>query len=62
MAYYAALDVGVSTLALSIVDGDGKVKLGKSLASEVDEIVACLRSFGKEIKSVGFEAGTPARC
>ena len=58
MTYYAALDVGVRTLALCVVDGDGEVRLERSLPSEVDAIVACLRGFGEEIEAVGLEAGT----
>jgi len=30
----------------------------KSLASEVDDIVTCLRGFGADIAAVGLEAGT----
>ncbi len=58
MTCYAALDVGVRSLALCIIDSDGQVQLEKSLASEVDDIVTCLRGFGAEIASVGLEAGT----
>lgn len=56
MTYYAALDVGLRTTALCIVDGD--IQLERSLASEVDDIVTCLRGFGEEIAAVGLEAGT----
>ncbi len=58
MTYYAALDVGLRTTAVCIVDGNGEIQLEKSLASEVDDIVTCLRGFGAEIASVGLEAGT----
>ncbi len=58
MTYYAALDVGSRTRAVCIVDGDGEIQLEKSLASEVDDIVTCLRGFDAEIASVGLEAGT----
>lgn len=58
MTFYAALDVGLRTTALCIVDCDGQVQLEKSLASEVDEIVTCLRGFGADIAAVGLEAGT----
>jgi transposase len=58
MTYYAALDVGLRTTALCIVDSDGEIQLEKSLASEVDDIVTCLRGFGAEIAAVGLEAGT----
>ena len=58
MTYYVALDVGVRNLALCIVDGDGEVVLERSLPSEVDSIVECLRTFGQAISAVGLEAGT----
>ncbi len=58
MTYYAALDVGLRTTAVCIVDGNGEIQLEKSLASEVDDIVTCLRGFGAEIAAVGLEAGT----
>lgn len=58
MTYYAALDVGLRTTAMCIVDGDGEVRLERSLASEVADIVACLRGFGATIEAVGLEAGT----
>ena len=58
MTFYAALDVGVRSLALCVVDGDGEVRLEKSLPSDVEEIVACLRGIGEEIAAVGLEAGT----
>lgn len=58
MPHFAGLDVGLHKTALCIVDGDGKVLLERSLASEIDDVVAALRAFGKEIGSVGLEAGT----
>ena len=58
MTFYAALDVGVRSLALCVVDETGEVQLERSLPSDVDAIVACLRGFGEDIAVVGFEAGT----
>ena len=58
MTYYVALDVGLRMVSLCIVDEAGGVKLEKSLPSEIDDIVACLRDFGEEIACVGLEAGT----
>ena len=58
MTYYAALDVGLRTVALCIIDEVGVVKLEKSLPSEIEDIVARLRDFGEEIACVGLEAGT----
>ncbi len=58
MTYYAALDVGLHNTAVCIVDGDGDIVLERSIASEVDDLVACLRGFDGEIEAVGLEAGT----
>ena len=58
MTYYVALDVGVRTLALCIVDENGEVQLERSLPSDIDKIVECLKEFGGAIKAIGLEAGT----
>lgn len=58
MTYYVALDVGVRTLALCIVDQDGEVQLERSLPSDIDKIVESIDEFGGEIEAIGLEAGT----
>ena len=58
MTYYAALDVGLRAVALCIIDETGEVKLERSLPSEVNDIVDCLRGIGEEIACVGLEAGS----
>ena len=58
MTYYAALDVGLHNTAVCIVDGDGDIVLERSVASEVDDLVACLQGFDGDIEAVGLEAGT----
>lgn len=57
MTYYMALDVGVRSLALCIIDGTGEVQLERNLPSEVDTLVGCLREFSEHIAVVGLEAG-----
>lgn len=48
MTCYAALDVGLRTVALCIVDEAGGVKLEKSLPSEVEDLSpACVTSARK---------------
>lgn len=56
--FYAALDVSLRSVAICIIDHDGKVRLERSVPSEVPELVRCLREFGKPIHQVGLEAGT----
>ena len=58
MTYYVALDVGVRTLALCIIDRDGEIQLERTLPSDIDKIVECLKEFGGEIEAIGLEAGT----
>ena len=58
MTHYVALDVGVRTLALCIVDQDGEIQLERSLSSDVDKVVECVNQFGCEIEAIGLEAGT----
>jgi hypothetical protein len=58
MPYFAGLDAGLHKTALCIVDGEGSVCLGRSVPSEIDDVVAALRAFGKEVGSVGLGAGT----
>ena len=59
MTFYAALDVGVRSLALCIVDENGEVRLEKSLPSDVDERsrAACVAS----VKRLKQSALKPAR-
>jgi transposase len=58
MTYYGALDVGVRSLALCVVDQEGDVQFERSLPTDVDTIVDCLGEFGGEIEAIGPEAGT----
>jgi transposase len=57
MTHYAALDVSLRSVAICVVDGNGDIKLERSVDSEVEDIVHILRSFDGEITSVGLEAG-----
>lgn len=56
--FYAALDVSLRSVAIYIIDQDGKVRLERSAPSEVPDLVRCLRAFGEPIHQVGLEAGT----
>ena len=56
--FYAALDVSLRSVEICIIDQDGKVRLERSVPSEVPDLVRCLREFGKPIHQVGMEAGT----
>ncbi len=56
MKYYVGLDVALRSLALCIIDADGKIALERSLLCEIDDVAECIRSFGKPVEMIGFEA------
>ena len=56
--FYAALDVSLRSVAICIIDQEGKVRLERSVPSDVPDLVRCLREFGEPIHQVGLEAGT----
>lgn len=58
MAYYTALDVSLRSISVCIIDEAGTIQYETKVPSEVDQVVACLKSFSQEITSVGLEAGT----
>lgn len=58
MKYFVGLDVALRSLAVCIIDADGKIVRERALACEVEEIVDCLQDFGNPIERIGFEAGT----
>lgn len=55
---YAALDVSLRSVAVCIIDDEGKVRLERSVPSDVPDLVRCLKEFGEPIHQVGLEAGT----
>ncbi|NVO58693.1 IS110 family transposase [Rhodobacteraceae bacterium B1Z28] len=58
MEFFAGLDVSLRSCALCIVDSKGATVLERELACDVDEITAFLKSFGRPVVRIGFEAGT----
>ena len=58
MKYYAGLDVSLLSVAVCVIDGDGKVVLERSVGCEINEVVACLELLPAGIDLVGFEPGT----
>jgi transposase len=44
MKCYVGLDVGLRSTSLCIIDGDGTVRLERSVASEVGDIAGAIRS------------------
>ncbi|SLN33516.1 IS110 family transposase [Ruegeria meonggei] len=58
MEFFAGLDVSLRSCALCIVDSKGATVLERELVCNVDEITAFLKSFGRPVVRIGFEAGT----
>lgn len=56
--FYAALDVSLRSVAVCVIDDEGKVRFERSVPSDVPDLVRCLREFGEPIHQVGLEAGT----
>jgi transposase len=56
--FYAALDVSLRSVAICIIDQDGKLRFERSVPSEVPDLIRCLQEFGEPIHKVGLEAGT----
>ena len=56
--FYAALDVSLRSVAVCIIDDEGKVRFERSVPSDVPDLVRCLTDFGEPIHQVGLEAGT----
>jgi transposase len=59
--FYAALDVSLRTVAICIIDDAGKVRLERSVASELPDLIRCLQDFGQPIHQVGLEAGNTSQ-
>ncbi len=55
--FYAALDVSLRSVAVCIIDDDGKGRLERSVPSDVPGLVRFLNEFGEPIHQVGREAG-----
>lgn len=60
MAHYVGLDVGLRSSSLCIVDEAGAVCLERTVASEIEEIVAGIRSFSDRVEGVALETGNLA--
>jgi Transposase len=57
MKCYVGLDVGLRSTSLCIIDGDGTVRLERTIASEAEDIAGAIRSRGGAIEGVALETG-----
>lgn len=45
--FYAALDTSLRSVAVCIIDDEGKVRFERSVPSDVPDLVRCLNAFGE---------------
>ena len=57
MDYYVGLDVSQRTVAVCVINADGKLIFERSVACEIEDIVECLRGVPTAALHIGFEAG-----
>lgn len=58
MTYYTGIDVSLRSVSICVVNDKGEVCLEAKVAAEIDAIVECLHRFDRDVRTVGFEAGT----
>ena len=57
MDCYAGLDVSLRSVAICVIDKEGRTVRERTVACEIDEIAAYLKSLPAPVTRVGFEAG-----
>ena len=51
MDYYVGLDVSLRSVAVCVIDADGKHIFERSMACEVEDISACLRDMSMSVQN-----------
>ena len=57
MDYFVGLDVSLRSVAIFVVDANGKHVFERAVASEIEDITACLRDVPQGECRIGFESG-----
>jgi transposase len=57
MDYYVGLDVSLQSVAVCLINVEGKAVLERSVTCEIEDIAACVAGFASEDLHIGFEAG-----
>lgn len=57
MDYYVGLDVSLRSVAVCVIDTDGRVFFERSVACEIEDIRQCLANVPASGSRIGFEAG-----
>ena len=57
MDYFVGLDVSLRSVAICVVDADGKHVFERAVACEIEDIVGCLRDVPTGQCRIGFESG-----
>ena len=55
--YYVGLDVSLRSVAVCVIDEDGRTLFERSVACEIDAIIGCLSDLPADGLRIGFEAG-----
>ncbi len=56
MDYFVGLDVSLRSVAVCVIDGDGRTVLERSVACEIEDISGCLSGLPVSDLRIGFEA------
>ena len=57
MDYYVGLDVSLRSVAVCVIDGDGRTVFERSVGCEIDAISGCLSDLPDDGLRIGFKAG-----
>ena len=57
MDYFVGLDVSLRSVAICVIDRDGRTVLERPVACEIDDISRCLAGSPASELRIGFEAG-----
>ncbi len=57
MDYFVGLDVSLRSVAVCVIDEDGRTVLERTVACEIDDISGCLANLTASELRIGFEAG-----
>lgn len=57
MDYYVGLDVSLRSVAVCVVDADGKHVFESTVECEIEDIVRCLEDLPVSTMRIGFESG-----
>jgi len=57
MSYFAGLDVSLRSVAVCVINENGKIIIERTVPFEIEDLLTCLQSVDGSIEQVGIEAG-----